>query len=255
MNILAIGDVVGSAGCEFLRNHLPSLKKIYDVDLCIVNGENSADGNGITRGSAIHIITSGADVITTGNHVFGRHEIQNFLEENPHVLRPANYPDAAPGNGYYIVDTGRAQVCIVSLMGTVYMDALGNPFHTMDHILKEVGDSIVIVDFHAEATSEKRALGYYLDGRIAALYGTHTHVQTADEQILPHGTAYITDIGMTGPITSVLGVDPKPVIHRFVTKMPSKFTTAPGPCSINGVILDINIKTHLANSIKRVRIE
>lgn len=255
MNILMVGDVVGTAGCEFLRSHLPTLKKTYNIDLCIVNGENSADSNGITPGSALHIMTSGADVITTGNHVFHRKEIYNFLDDNPNVLRPANFPEQVPGNGYYIVDTGRTQVCVVNLMGTVYMDALDNPFLKMNKILSEVGNCTVIVDFHAEATSEKKALGYYLDGKVAAVCGTHTHVQTADEQILPKGTAFITDLGMTGPSVSILGVDSKPVIQRFLTKMPARFTPAPGPCTLNGVILDIVDKTHLANSIKRIQIE
>ena len=255
MNILAIGDVVGTPGCDFLRRHLPALKNLYRIDLCIVNGENSADGNGITPGSAAHILASGADVITTGNHVFRRREIYEFLDENPHVLRPANYPDSAPGHGYYIVDKGRTQVCVVNLMGTVYMDALANPFMTMDHILSKVGSGPVLVDFHAEATSEKKALGYYLDGRVSAVYGTHTHVQTADEQILPNGTGYITDIGMTGPSASVLGVDPQQAIRRFVTKMPVRFQNAPGPCALNGVVLCIDDKNKQAISIEKVRIE
>jgi hypothetical protein len=255
MNILAIGDVVGTAGCDFLRKHLPSLKKTYHIDLCLVNGENSADGNGITPGSAMHILTSGADVITTGNHAFRRREIYDFFDETPHVLRPVNYPASAPGHGYYIIDTGRTLVCIVNLMGTVYMDSLDNPFFAIDNILGEVGNAMVIVDFHAEATSEKRALGYYLDGRVSAVFGTHTHVQTADEQILPRGTGYITDIGMTGPLNSVLGVESALAIQRFVTKMPVRFATAPGACSMCGVILDIDDKTHLTNSINRVRIE
>jgi len=255
MNILAVGDVVGTPGCDFLRQHLPALKKLYNIDLCIVNGENSADGNGITPGSATHILTSGADVITTGNHVFRRHEIYDYLDDTPHVLRPANYPDSAPGHGYYIIDTGRVQVCVINLMGTVYLDSLASPFFVIDDILSKIGRSIVIVDFHAEATSEKKALGYYLDGRVAAVYGTHTHVQTADEQILPRGTGYITDIGMTGPSVSVLGVDPQLAIKRFVTKMPVKFQNAPGPCALCGVILCIADKTGLVNSINKVRIE
>jgi 2',3'-cyclic-nucleotide 2'-phosphodiesterase len=255
MNILAIGDVVGTPGCDFLRKHLPRLKKQYDIDLCIVNGENSADGNGITPGSATHILTSGADVITTGNHVFRRREIYDYLDETPHVLRPANYPDGAPGSGYYIVDTGRVQVCVVSIMGTVYLDALANPFMVMDEILGKVGNAIVVVDFHAEATSEKKALGFYLDGRVAAVYGTHTHVQTADEQILPRGTGYMTDIGMTGPALSVLGVDPQLAVKRFVTKMPVKFLNATGPSALNGVVLCIDDKTKLVNSINKVKVE
>ena len=255
MNILAIGDVVGTPGCDFLRKHLPSLKKLYKIDLCIVNGENSADGNGITPGSAMHILTSGADVITTGNHVFRRHEIYDFLDDTPHVVRPANYPDSAPGHGYFTIDTGRTQVCVVNLMGTVYLDALANPFFVIDDILSKIGRAIVIVDFHAEATSEKRAMGYYLDGRVAAIYGTHTHVQTADEQILPKGTGYMTDIGMTGPSVSVLGVDPQLAIKRFVTKMPVRFQNAAGRSSLNGVRLCISDKTGLVSSIEKVRVE
>lgn len=252
MNILAIGDVVGTSGCEFLRRHLPSLKKTYGIDLCIVNGENSAEGNGITPASATHIFSSGADVITTGNHVFRRHEIYDFLDENPRIIRPANYPPSAPGNGYCIVDMGRLRVCVVNLMGTVYMDALSNPFSVIDEILNKVKNAFIIIDFHAEATSEKKALGYHLDGKVTAVYGTHTHVQTSDEQILPGGTGYITDIGMTGPINSVLGVDPKLAIRRFVTKMPVRFKNADGPAALCGVILCINDKNGSVISIEKV---
>ncbi len=255
MNILAIGDVVGSAGCEFVRRHLPALKKLYHADVCIINGENSADGNGITPGSAMHLFTSGADVITTGNHVFRRHEITAYFDENPPVLRPANYPEACPGRGVYLLDTGRALLCVVNLIGTVFMDALGNPFAAADAILKETGDAIVVVDFHAEATSEKRALGYYLDGRVAALWGTHTHVQTADEQILPHGTGYITDLGMTGPSVSVLGVEPERVIQRFQTHMPVRFDTAKGACSLSGALFEIDTQTRKTTGVTRIHIE
>ncbi|HEX2939383.1 MAG TPA: TIGR00282 family metallophosphoesterase [Ruminiclostridium sp.] len=255
MNILAIGDVVGTPGCEILRKRLPSLKKYYNADLCIVNGENSADGNGITPGSATHIFSSGADVITTGNHVFRRREIYNYLDETPQIIRPANYPGSAPGIGYCYVDMGRSKVCIVNLMGTVYMDALANPFLLMDEILNKIEDTIIIVDFHAEATSEKKALGYYLDGRVSAVYGTHTHVQTSDEQILPGGTGYMTDIGMTGPKNSVLGVDPKLAIRRFVTKMPVRFQNATGESSVCGVLLCIDDKNGRAFSIEKIYVE
>lgn len=255
MNILAIGDVVGTSGCEFLRKHLPSLKKEYNIDLCIVNGENSSDTNGITPNSATHIFTSGADVITTGNHVFQRREIYDYLDETPQILRPANYPPSAPGHGYYIVDTGRAQVCVVNLMGTLFLDALDNPFSVIDNILNKIGRAVVVVDFHAEATSEKKALAYYLDGRVAAVFGTHTHVQTADEQILPRGTGYITDLGMTGPSVSVIGVEPQVAIKRFMTKMPVRFQNAQGPSALFGVVLCIDDKTGLTNSIRRIRVE
>lgn len=259
MVILAIGDVVGSGGCAFLRDHLPALKKLYGIDFTIVNGENSADGNGITPASARHIFTSGADVITTGNHVFRRRELHDMLDENPFLLRPANYPERDPGHGWCVVDTGRMQVCVVNLMGTVFLDSLDNPFYKADAILREiqekVGEAVILVDFHAEATSEKRALGLYLDGKVSAVYGTHTHVQTADEEVLPKKTGYITDIGMTGPIHSILGVEPGPVLERYLTKMPVRFVNAGAPYRLCGVIFDIDNNTKTTNSVKRVQIK
>lgn len=255
MNILAIGDVVGSAGCEFLRSHLSSIKKLYQADFVIVNGENSAEGNGITPLSAEHIFTSGADVITSGNHIFRRKEIFPLLDENPLIVRPANYPPSAPGKGYCIVDTGRVSVCVINLMGTVFLESLESPFSVADRILAETDPNMIkIVDIHAEATSEKKALAYYLDGRVSAVFGTHTHVQTSDEQILPKGTGFISDVGMTGPSNSVLGVDPKLVIKRFVTKMPVRFQNAEGPCHLSGVILGIDNKTFQTISINRILI-
>lgn len=259
MVIMAIGDVVGSGGCEFLRRHLPALKKLYGVDFTIVNGENSADGNGITPGSAQHIFQSGADVITTGNHVFRRKELHDMLDENPCLLRPANFPARDPGRGWCAVDTGRVNICVVNLIGTVFMDSYDSPFYTADAILKEIdgqtGGAITVVDFHAEATSEKRALALYLDGRVSALFGTHTHVQTADEEILPAGTGYLTDAGMTGPAHSVLGVEPQKVIERYLTKMPVRFANAGAPYQLNGVIFDIDNHTHKSNFVKRVQIK
>lgn len=258
MVVLAIGDVVGSGGCEFLRRHLPSVKKINGVDFTIVNGENSADGNGITPASADHIFQSGADVITTGNHVFRRRELHDMLDENECLLRPANFPARDPGRGWCVVDTGRTLVCVVNLIGTVFMDAYDSPFTAADGILKEIAarapGAVTIVDFHAEATSEKRALGYYLDGRVSALYGTHTHVQTADEEVLPGGTGYLTDVGMTGPARSVLGVEPQKVIERYLTKMPVRFSNPGAPFQLNGVIFDIDIHTCKTIFVKRVQI-
>ena len=193
MNVLCIGDVVGSAGCRFLRARLPMLKKLKGVDVTIVNGENSADGNGITPDSAEFLFASGADVITTGNHCFRRKECYDMFEEEEALLRPANFPKRAPGHGVCVVDRGRIQVGVVNLMGTVYLDSLASPFDVMDTLL-DAGDlpRITIVDFHAEATGEKRALGFYLDGRISALFGTHTHVPTADECVLPKGCLLYT---------------------------------------------------------------
>jgi metallophosphoesterase (TIGR00282 family) len=256
MNILCIGDVVGSSGCNYVKTHLPALKKLNGIDIVIANGENSAEGNGITPVSAQQLFDAGVDVITTGNHVFRRKEIYTMLSENPYILRPANYPASVPGKGYTLLDTTKAQLCIINLMGTVFMENLENPFFTINRLLSELPqDLIIIIDIHAEATSEKKALAFHVDGKVSAVFGTHTHVMTADEEILPNGTGYITDIGMTGPCVSVLGVEPQLAIKRFVTKMPTKFTYASGPCCLSGIILDINNKTKKVESINRIQIK
>ena len=239
---MCIGDVVGTAGCEFLRSHLSSFKRQQKIDLVICNGENSADGNGITVRSAEHIFTSGADVITLGNHSFRRKEVFPFLDENPFIIRPANYPSAqTPGKGFCTVDMGFATVAVVNLMGQQYMDAnLDNPFSAAERILKEIDANIIIVDFHAEATSEKRAMGFFLDGRVSAVFGTHTHVMTADAQVLDGGTGYITDVGMTGSVDSVLGMDIDTSIRRLKDKISVRYEPAMGPAMINGVIAEID---------------
>ena len=255
MNLLCIGDVVGKAGCDFLRSHLPSLRKLNGIDLVIANGENSAEGNGITPESAEHLFTSGVDVITSGNHVYRRKEIYPILDENPRILRPLNYPPADPGQGYTIVDTVKGQVCVINLLGTVYMENPSSAFAAADALLERLPKNMIkVVDFHAEATSEKRALAFHLDGRVSALFGTHTHVQTADEAILPHGTGYISDLGMTGPVLSVLGVDPQLAVRRFITKTPVRFANAKGDCSLSGIILDINSKGNETQFINRIQI-
>ncbi len=242
MNILCIGDIVGNSGCEFLRRKLPELKRKYSVDFCIVNGENSAEGNGITPYSAEHIFASGADVITGGNHTLRRREVYETLEENEFLLRPANLPDAVPGRGMCIADLGHTKIAVINLIGTVYMDGADCPFHNLDKMVekaKDEGAKIIIVDFHAEATSEKRALGLYSDGKVTAFFGTHTHVQTNDSVMLPEGTAYVTDIGMTGPIHSVLGVKPEIVITRMKDKIPGRFMNAEGKASLSGWLLSV----------------
>lgn len=254
MRILAVGDVVGTSGLECLRAKLPILKKENKIDLCVVNGENSSDGNGITPSSAEHIFVSGADVITTGNHAYRRKEMYEYFDDNEFVIRPANYSENNPGRGVCVVDMGRCSVCVINLMGNMYMaDSLDNPFHAIDRLLDEYSENrIILVDFHAETTSEKRAMAFYLDGRVSALFGTHTHVQTADECILKNGTGYITDLGMVGTIDSVLGVKPQIIIDKFKYNMPARFDFFKGPASLCGCIFEIDDRTGKTISVERI---
>lgn len=253
MKILTVGDVVGAEGCAWVRKNLPQLKKEKGIGLVIANGENSAVGNGILPVSAQDLFTSGVDVITTGNHAYRRREIYDYFETCPNILRPANFRASNPGKGFLKLDCTRLQVGIVNLMGTVYLEALRNPFDCMEKILPQLSDcKIIIVDFHAEATGEKRAMGFFLDGRVSAVFGTHTHVQTADETILPNGTGYISDLGMTGPEMSVLGVKPELAIKKMQTMMPVRFETAEGEAFFNGCIFDIDEKTGKTVSVERI---
>lgn len=254
MIILCIGDVVGSIGCEMVRKHLPFYKKINGVDLVICNGENSADGNGITNVSAQYLFDSGVDVITLGNHTFRRKEFYEMLDEHPYIIRPANFPEGStPGNGICEVDLGKNIVSVINIMGNAFMDAnLNCAFETVDKMLKKAEGNIKIVDFHAEATGEKRAMGFYLDGKVSAMFGTHTHVQTADAQVLPNGTGYITDVGMTGPVQSALGVKPELVIKKLKTKLPVRFEVASGECELNAVEFEIDEKTGKCTDCQRV---
>lgn len=257
MNILCIGDVVGSAGCAFVRTHLPALKKQKAVDLVIANGENSADGNGILPASAEHLFTSGVDVITTGNHVFRRREIYETLEKNPRVLRPANYPAGAPGCGFTVVDVGYTRVAVGNLMGVAFLESLACPFETADRLTRlarEEDAPVLLLDVHAEATAEKKALAYYLDGRVSAVFGTHTHTQTADEQILPGGAGFITDLGMTGPYQSVLGVKPELAIRKMKEKLPVRFAAAEGPCFLCGCLFGVDPKSGRCTACERIEI-
>ncbi len=255
MNVLCVGDVVGSAGCRHLERVLPVIKRQYEVDICIVNGENSADGNGITPFSADSLFRFGADVITTGNHTFHRREIYDVLDRCDGIVRPANYPAGAPGTGVFIVDKGRYQVAVINLMGQVYMDTLACPFETLDALLADTSlPRVRIVDMHAEATAEKKALAYYADGRVSAVVGTHTHVQTADEQILPGGTGFISDIGMTGPIHSVLGIRPELAIEKMRGKLPVRFAVAEGECRLDAVLLTLDPATGKTMGIERLGI-
>ena len=254
MNILVLGDVVSDSGCEFIRKKLPSFKKLKSIDFTIANGENSSAGNGITPFSAEHLFTSGVDFITTGNHVYRRKEIYEYLDDNEYIVRPFNFSSSNPGRGVALIDTGMYSIGVINLMGTMFMDNLENPFYAADKALKELEGktNIILVDFHAEATSEKMALGYYLDGRVSAMFGTHTHIQTADAKVLPKGTGYITDLGMTGPEHSVLGLDKNTIIKRFINGMPQKFIVATGKGQFCGAIFDIDENTGKTLRVERI---
>ncbi|MDE6775666.1 MAG: TIGR00282 family metallophosphoesterase [Ruminococcus sp.] len=249
--LLFIGDVVGSLGCQFLSEKLPAIKRKYDIDITVVNGENSAQGNGITHSSAESIIRSGVDIITTGNHAFRRHE-SHELFENSYIIRPANYPDGTPGSGICTLDMGSFSVTVINLMGVVYMDSLDNPFMKIDEILSDIDSRNIFLDFHAEATSEKKSMGFYLAERVTGIFGTHTHVQTADETILKGHTAYITDAGMTGVELSCLGVDYQLTIEHMRSHMPVKFRGAEGKCFLCGVVVEFDEKCGKAHSIQRI---
>lgn len=259
MRLLAVGDVCGMVGCEYVRSKLPSLKKEKNIDVVIINGENSADGNGITPTSAEYLFACGADIITGGNHSLRRKEIFEYLDRNEYLLRPHNLPDAEYGSGYCFADFGRFRLAVINLSGKIYLERVGadNPFLCADKLLERAerdGADITVVDFHAEATSEKRALGLYLDGKVSAFFGTHTHIQTADEQILPNGTGYITDLGMTGPQNSILGVKSEIIINRLRDNDMSKFEFAEGNGILCGCIFDIDIKSKKTVSIERIKI-
>ena len=253
IRVFAIGDVVGKTGVEFISSVLPAFRRSEGVDLCVINGENAAVSNGITPDLCEELFVSGADVITTGNHVFRRKELYDYLDDNDFVLRPANFPGSTPGKGVCIVDKGRYRVGVVNLLGTVYMEPVGNPFAAAETALRELSDcSVILVDLHAEATSEKRAMGFFLDGKVSAVFGTHTHVPTADEQILPGGTGYITDLGMTGTEQSVLGVKPEIIIEKFRTNMPARFDFAEGDPMLCGCLFDIDEKTGTCQRVERI---
>ncbi len=255
MNVLCVGDVVGSVGCEHLRAVLPALKRQLSVDVCLVNGENAADGNGLLPSSAEQLYEAGADVITGGNHTFRRRELYDRLEEDERLIRPGNLPAGAPGRGFTVVDRGRFQMTVINLLGTVYMESLESPFEALDRLYQEAGNPrLCVVDFHAEATAEKRALGFYADGRISALFGTHTHVATADEQILPGGTGYITDVGMTGPLNSCLGIRPEIAIEKMRYKLPVRFANAEAPCAMDAVLFTLDERTGHTPAVSPIRV-
>ena len=251
MRILMIGDIIGRPGRQALKAILPELRQELAIDFVIANGENTAGGFGITSDTAYELLDNGVDLLTSGNHIWDQKEIIPYMDEGLPLIRPANYPNA-PGRGYLIYDG----IMVLNLMGRVFMPALDCPFRTADAILDEVAESenpkVIIVDFHAEATSEKQGLGWYLDGRVSAVLGTHTHVGTVDAKILPKGTAYLSDVGMTGPVNSVIGSNVGDVLERFLTGLPQRLNVASGPSILNSALMDIDPETGKATSIQRI---
>ncbi|HEX16093.1 MAG TPA: TIGR00282 family metallophosphoesterase [Deltaproteobacteria bacterium] len=256
MRILFIGDVVGRAGRRAVREVLPLLKREEEIDFVVANGENAAGGIGITPEKAEELLSMGVDVITSGNHIWKKREILPYLDRHPRILRPANYPPGAPGrgSGVYTARDG-TRVAVLNLEGRVFMRPLESPFRVSEQQIEILKGQtpIVIVDFHAEATSEKMAMGWFLDGEVTAVIGTHTHVQTSDERILPGGTAYITDAGMTGPVNSVIGMKKEIAIQGFLTQLPNRFEVAAGEVELQGVILEVEETTGRALEIRRVK--
>ena len=254
MRILIVGDAVGRPGRRTFAKLTAQLKKEREIDLVIINGENSAGGRGITRESMDELIAGGADVVTTGNHIWDRKEVKAIIDTEPYLIRPANYPEGAPGKGYCIYPHKYKTVGVMNLSGRAFMTPIDCPFQKADEILRDLKDrcDIIILDFHAEATSEKQAMGYYLDGRVNAVVGTHTHTQTADERLLPKGTAYITDLGMVGARDSILGVKVECILDKFLHALPVKFDVAEGVCIYNAVIVEIDNATNATVGIERI---
>ena len=256
MRVLAIGDINGELGREFVYNNLGRIRKKYNIDFCIANGENSADPNGISVDVSNMLIQSGVDVITMGNHTFGHKESGRVLEDNEFVIRPLNYPPECEGNGYTVYDTGSVQIAVVNLIGRVSLPPVDCPFHAIDKLLNKLDADLVFVDMHAEATSEKLAMAYFLDGRVTAVFGTHTHIQTADEKILSGGTGFICDLGMTGVEGSILGVKKEVIIESFLN--PTKrvrFEKAEGKVWLCGCIFEVDEKSGKTVEIERIRID
>ncbi|MGN0834002.1 MAG: TIGR00282 family metallophosphoesterase [Kiritimatiellia bacterium] len=255
MKILMIGDVVGSPGRNLLRRELKRLRAERGLAAVVVNAENCAAGSGITAALAKEIFDAGADAITLGDHTWGQKEFAGQIGGIDRLVRPANYPSECPGRGWCLVTMPTFRFAVVNVQGRVFMSPVDCPFRAADRVLNEIPKDVpVFVDFHAEATSEKVALGYYLDGRVTALVGTHTHVQTSDAQVLPKGTAYLTDLGMTGPYVSSIGRDLKPVTRKFLTGIPSRFEVATGPCVLEGAVIDFDPATRRAAAIETLRI-
>jgi len=253
-NILAIGDVTGQNGIEFLSEKLRGLKKWGKIAFTVINGEN-ASGIGVSPSQAEAILNAGADVVTLGNHAWGKPEIKRFLDDCQYILRPSNFAPQVPGRGWGVFEASFGYVCVINLVGRVTMpEGTENPFFEADRILKQVDTNVILVDFHAEATSEKHAMAYYLDGRVSAVWGTHTHVQTSDCRVFPGGLGYITDLGMTGACDSIIGMKPDQPISRFLGNPPGRFEPANGPAKIEGAIFEIDTQTGKCVNVEAIRI-
>lgn len=252
MNILAVGDIVGQVGVKELQKKLPKIKEKYNIDFCIVNGENAADGMGLTEKLYHDILRAGTDCITMGNHTWGKKEIFKFIDDKE-ILRPINYPEGVCGKGIEIYTCKNKKIAVINAMGRAEINILTeNPFLEVEKAVNMVKNEVDIIalDFHAEATAEKKAMGYFLDGKITFMFGTHTHIQTADNQILENGTGYITDIGMTGPKNSVIGMDPKAALKRFLTALPEKYKIAEGEAIFNACVFEIDNNNKVKNIIR-----
>lgn len=254
MKILVVGDLIGNSGIKKLEKQLPNIKETENIDFIIVNGENAGEGMGITQQNFDDILAMNIDVITMGNHTWGKKDIFKFID-HPKLIRPANYPKGVVGKGYNVYTCQDKKIAVINLIGRVDINVLSeNPFIIVKELVEKLQNQVdmIFVDFHAEATAEKIAMGYFLDGKVTAVFGTHTHVQTADEKILPNGTAYITDVGMTGPKNSVIGMDIATSLKRFETTLPERYKIASGECMINAVIFDVDDAKNKVREIKRL---
>jgi hypothetical protein len=256
LTIICVGDVFGEPGRRAVQMLLPKLKKQHEADLAVVNVENSASGFGVTPLIARTFLEQGVDVMTSGNHIWDKKEIIEYIGKENLLLRPANYPPGTPGTGSIVIKAGPHKVAVLNLMGRVFLPQLDCPFRKADEELERLRaeTSIIVVDMHAEATSESQAMGWHLDGRVSVVVGTHRHVQTADERLLPKGTAYITDLGLTGPTDSVIGVEPELALARFLSGMPNRFEPAKGPAMLQGAVIRIDPETGRGLSIERLRV-
>ncbi len=258
MKVLFVGDIVGEPGRKALRQGLPKLVEKLKIDFIIANAENAAGGFGITKPIGEELFAYGIDVLTSGNHIWDKKEAITYIPQEHRLLRPANYPERVPGKGSIVASTDNGEkIAVLNIAGRVFMKQIDCPFSVSEREIQKLKEQtgIIVVDFHGEATSEKLAFGWFLDGKVSAVIGTHTHVQTADETILPKGTAYITDVGMTGPVNSVIGIKKEQIIMKFLTSIPVRFDTAKGISVLSAVVIDINSKTGYADRIQRVKLE